>query len=573
MSVHNAEIADKFNRLADLLEIQGANPYRVRSYRTAAINIDSMPTEASEMLEEGEDLSEIPGIGEDLAGKIEEIVRSGNLSDLQELEREVPAGLVELTNIEGLGPKHAKAIYEGPNVTGLKELENAAREGKIRQLRGFGPKTEERVLDEIERLNKMGPARIKFSQAEQLAKPLVEYLKEVEGVKRVKVAGSYRRKQETVGDLDMVVTHKSDSAVMDRFVEYEEVDRVVSQGKTRSSVLLRSGLQVDLRAVAEVSYGAALHYFTGSQSHTVALRKIAVGRNLKMNEYGVFKGDKRIAGKTEEDVYQQLGLGYIEPELRENRGEIELAQKGNLPKLVTLKEIRGDLHTHTSATDGRNTLEEMAQAALNRGCEYLAITDHTQRLTVAKGQDPKGVAKQTEKIDRLNYELDGIELLKGAEVDILEDGSLDLPDETLRQLDLIVVSVHYKFDLSREKQTARVIKAITSPYFTILGHPTGRLINEREPYSIDMEKVMEAARDNGCVLELNAQPDRLDMNDIYCKMAKEMGVLVAISTDAHSVHEMDYLRYGVAQARRGWLEADDVLNTRSLSQLRKLLKK
>jgi DNA polymerase (family 10) len=414
MSVHNAEIADKFNKFADLLEIQGANPYRVRAYRTAARNIDSMATQVSEMLDKGENLSEIPGIGESLAGKIEEIARTGDLSDLQDLQREVPAELVELTNIERLGPKHAKAIYEELNVTGLKEVEKAAREGKIRQIRGFGLKTEEGILDEIQRLNKKRPARIKFSQAEQLAKPLLEYLKGVEGVKRAEIAGSYRRKQETVGDLDILVTHKRGSAVMERFVGYEEVDRVISQGETRSTVQLRSGLQVDLRAVAEVSYGAALHYLSGSQSHTVALRKLAVDKGLKINEYGIFKGDKRVAGKTEEDVYQYLGLAYIEPELRENRGEIEAAQKDNLPTPVSLEEIRGDLHSHTNATDGRNTLKKMAQSALDNGYEYLAITDHTQRLTVAKGQDPERVAKQIEEIDRLNNELDGIELLKGA---------------------------------------------------------------------------------------------------------------------------------------------------------------
>jgi DNA polymerase (family 10) len=412
-----------------------------------------------------------------------------------------------------------------------------------------------------------------LSTVEEIGKPLLKYIRNVKGVKRVEIAGSYRRRKDTVGDLDILVAHKKDSEVMKQFVEYEDVERVITEGKKRSAVVLRFGIQVDLRGIPETSYGAALHYFTGSKAHSVAIRKMAVKQGLKINEYGVFREDKRIAGKTEEEVYKQLDLPYIEPELRENNGEIEAAQKGRLPELIALEDIKGDLHAHTKATDGRSTLEEMTNTAKSKGYEYLAITEHSKHVTVAKGFDAKRLAKQIEEIDRLNDKLDGIVLLKGIEVDILEDGSLDLPDDILKKLDLVVCAVHYKFNLPIDKQTERIMRGLDKPYFTILAHPTGRMIGKREAYEVDMEKLMKAAKETGSALELNAQPERLDLTGVYAKMAKEMGVKVAISTDAHSIDELDFMRFGIYQARRGWLESSDVLNTMSWKDLKKLLGK
>jgi DNA polymerase (family 10) len=376
-----------------------------------------------------------------------------------------------------------------------------------------------------------------------------------------------------VGDLDILVTHKKGSKVMDRFTRYEDVKKVVSKGTTRSTVVLRSGLHVDLRAVAQASYGAAMHYFTGSKAHNLAIRKMGVKKGYKINEYGVFKGEKRIAGKTEKEVYAKVGLPYIEPEIRENRGEIEAALERKLPKLITLGDIRGDLHAHTKLTDGRATLEEMAGAARERGYEYLAITEHSKHVTVARGLDRKALESHIKRIDKVNGKLKGIRLLKGIELDILEDGSLDLPDAVLKELDLVVFAVHYKFDLPEKKQTERILRAIENPYVNILAHPTGRLINERDPYEVDMERVLGALRDAGCFAELNSYPDRLDVDDVHAKMAKDMGVKVAISTDAHSTGDLDFMRYGVGQARRGWLEAGDVINTRKWADLKKLLKR
>jgi DNA polymerase (family 10) len=360
---------------------------------------------------------------------------------------------------------------------------------------------------------------------------------------------------------------------MDRFAGYEDVRKVISKGKTRSSVVLRSGLQVDLRVLPQASYGAALHYFTGSKSHNIAVRKLAVKKGLKINEYGVFKKDKRIAGKTEKEVYDTVGLPFIEPELREARGEVEAAGKGRLPDLITFDKLRGDLHTHTKETDGHNSLEEMTKAAKDRGYEYIAVTEHSKKVAMAKGLDAERLRKQITAINRLNEKLEGITVLKGIEVDILKDGSLDLSDDILKELDLTVCSVHYNRNLSEKEQTERIIRAMDNPYFNILGHPTGRLINEREPYRVDMEKIMEAARDRGCFLEINAHPDRLDLPGRYCKMARDMGLKMVISTDAHSLADLDFIRFGVDQARRGWLEAKDVLNTRSLKQLKQLLKR
>ena len=572
MPIHNSDVAEIFNKMADLLEIEGANRFRVRAYRDAARTITGFPKSLKDMVEEGEDLTELPGIGKDLAGKIKEIVETGELSQLKKLGGKTPVELSNLMKVAGLGPKRVKALYGNLGITGLKKLKKAAEEEKIRKLEGFGKKTEQSILEELDQEEKK-EERIKLPAAEERADSLVEYLKSLKGVKKIVVAGSFRRRKETVGDLDILATCRNGSKIMDHFTDYDDVKKVISQGKTRSTVVLRSGLHVDLRVVPHISYGAALHYFTGSKAHNIAIRKLGVQKGLKINEYGVFKGKKRIAGKSEKEVFEQVGLPYIEPELRENRGEIEAAKNDRLPELITLDHIRGDLHSHTKASDGRHSLKEMAEAAKNRGYEYLAITEHSKKVRIAHGLDAKRLKEHIKAIDRLNERLDGIILLKGIEVDILEDGSLDLPDEILKELDLRVCAVHFNRDLSRKKQTERIIRAMDNPYFNILAHPTGRLINERKPYEVDMEQLMEAALGRGCFLELNAHPDRLDLSDTYCTMAKDMRLKLAISTDAHSTTDLEFMRFGLGQARRGWLEPEDVLNTKSLKQLKKELKR
>jgi len=570
MPVHNSEIADLFDRMASLLEIQGANPFRVRAYRNAAKTLGDLPREVVDLLAEGEDLSELPAIGKDLAGKIKEIADTGHLMALRELKREVPAGLVELTGLRGLGPKRVRTLHESLGIRNLKDLERAAKKHRVRELAGFGEKTETRILQALSKRTG-SEYRHKLADVESIASAYVDYLQAVPGVKKVVVAGSLRRRQETVGDLDILVTCKRGAPVVARFVAYEEVQEVVSKGKTRSTVWLRSGLQVDLRVVAEVSYGAALYYFTGSKAHNIAVRRIAVTRKLKINEYGVFKGKRRIAGGTENEIFESVGLRYIEPELRENRGEIEASRKNQLPDLITSADIRGDLHVHTNATDGRDSLRAMAESAKKLGYEYIAITDHSKRMSIAHGMDTKRLRRQLAQIDRLNEELSGILVLKSMEVDILESGEMDLRDEVLKDLDLTVCAVHTGFHLDRKKQTERLIRAMDNPYFNVLAHPTGRLINQRDAYEIDMERVMSAALERRCYMELNAQPDRLDLNDVHCRLAKEMGLKIAISTDAHGTSDLQYMRFGIDQARRGWLGPKDALNARSWPELERLL--
>lgn len=572
MSVHNTDIAACFNKLADLLEIEGANAFRVRAYRNAARTVAGLPQSVADMVADGAELSSLPGIGIDLAAKITEFLETGTLQLLQEVENRTPPELATLLHLPGLGPKRVEALHDALGITSLDELETAARSGKVRELSGFGEQIEQNILEALPQ-QKGQATRLKRALAEAPARDLQAYLQKVNGVKELVVAGSYRRRLETVGDLDILVTCKRGSRVMDRFVDYEDVERVVSHGKTRSTVVLRSGLQVDLRVVAQVSYGAALHYFTGSKAHNIAIRKLGQNKRLKINEYGVFHGNKRVAGRREQEVYAQVDLPYIEPELREDQGEIEAARNHQLPTLITGDDIVGDLHAHTQATDGHNSLQEMAHAAQKRGYQYLAITDHSQRLKVTNGLNAKRLGKQIDAIDHLNASFNGMMLLKSIEVDILEDGALDLPDDILKALDFTVCSVHSKFNLSRRKQTERIIRAMDNPYFTILAHPSGRLIQEREPYDVDMKRLLEAAQERGCFLELNAQPSRLDPPAMYCRMAKEMGLKMAISTDAHSINDLDLMRFGIDQARRGWLAADDVLNTRSWKALQKLLKR
>jgi DNA polymerase (family 10) len=572
MSVSNQEIADMFERLADLLEIDGENPFKVRAYRNASRTISSLSKRLADMIERGEDLTQLPGIGKEIAKKIQEIVETGTLSKLKEVESHVPPSLVELLRIPGLGPKGVQAVYKSLNVRTIEDLKNAAESGKLARIPGFGEKKSKKILEEIDKIQQVGK-RYKLAVVEKVAEPLLQYLKEIDGVHEAMVAGSYRRKKETVGDLDILVTCNAASLVKERFLSYESVGEILSQGETRCSVRLRDGLQVDLRVVPEECYGAALHYFTGSQAHNIAIRRLGVERGLKINEYGVFKGEARIAGKKEEDVFESVGLPYIEPELREDRGEIEAAKAGRLPKLVTIDSIKGDLHAHTKATDGYHTVEEMALAAKERGYRYIAISDHSKRLTVTRGLDERRLWEQMKEIDSLNERLDGFVVLKSIEVDIMEDGSLDLSDDVLKDLDFVIGAVHHKFNLSREKQTERIIKAMDNPHFTILAHPTGRLIGERDGYDVDMERLVEAAKERGCILELNAHPDRLDLTDEACRLAKEAGVRVAISTDAHAIGDLSFMRYGINQARRGWLEADDVVNTLPFDDLKRALRR
>lgn len=572
MPVQNLEIAELFRRYAALLEIEDANVFRVRAYRNAARVIEELPASLAEMLEAGADLAVLPAIGEDLAHKIAAIVETGRFAELDVLEQELPRELAELVAIPGLGPKRVMALYRGLGIDSLADLRDAAGAGRIRRLPGFSEASEAKILREVERRT-VTAKRFLLATAERLGEPLLHHLRQTEGVRQAVIAGSYRRRKETVGDLDFLVAAASSAAVMQRFVGYDDVDEVIAKGPSRSTVRLRNGLQVDLRVVPEASYGAALHYFTGSKAHNIATRSIAVKKGLKLNEYGVFRGARRIAGRTEAEVYAAVGLPYIDPELREDQGEIEAARAGRLPDLVTLNDIRGDLHSHTSASDGRNTLEEMAAAARVRGYDYLAVSDHSRHVTIAHGLDATRLARQIAEIDRLNGRLKGIRLLKAAEVDILDDGSLDLPDAILRELDLTVCAVHYKFGLSREAQTERIIRAMDNRYFNILAHPTGRLLVEREPYAVDMERLIEAALERGCFLEINAQPERLDLSDRHARMAKGAGLKLAVSTDAHSTTTLDYMRFGIDQARRAWLGPDDVLNTQSWPALAKLLKR
>ena len=568
MPVQNAEIAAMFDQAAELLEIEGENPFRVRAYRRAARVIDSLPQSVMGLLSAGRDLSELPGIGKDLAHKIADIVECGHFDLLNSLKKKLPGQLGEIAALPGLGPKRVKLLHDKLKVSTLADLHRVIAAGRLREIRGFGPKIEKKIFAALKKPS--AEKRFKLTVAEAEADALVAFLR---NGKHVVVAGSYRRRRDTVGDLDVLVTAQDGTAVGKRLVRYENVGEVLAHGPTRTTVVLRSGLQVDVRVVPEPSYGAALLYFTGSKAHNIALRGLANERGWKLNEYGLFAGRRRIAGASEEEVYKKLRLTFIPPEMREDRGEIALAKAHQLPDLVALSDIRGDLHVHSDWTDGTATIAEMAAGAQARGYAYIALTDHSRRVAMAHGLDPARLSRQIRGIERLNKTLNGFTILKGIEVDILKDGSLDLPDSILARLDIVVAAVHSHFDLSQEAQTDRVIRAMANRHVSIVAHPTGRLIGEREPYAIEMERVISTAREYDCCLEINAEPDRLDLNDIHAHAAKEMGVKLAISTDAHSVNGFGCMRFGIDQARRAWLTASDVLNTRPLPELRKLLKR
>jgi DNA polymerase (family 10) len=572
VNARNVEIADVFDETADLLEIEGENPFRIRAYRNAARLLRGLKQEAADLLAAGQNLAELPGIGEDLAGKIREVVESGSMELLRRLHRQLPRSIVELLRVPGLGPKRAKLLHERLGVKTLAELRVAAEAGKLRSLAGFGAKTEAKILQSAAAQRGVSP-RLTLAAATPQAEALMAYLRSAPGVKQVAMAGSYRRARETVGDLDILATASRPESVIEYFTSYGAVDHVAASGGTRATIVLRGGLQVDLRVVEDASYGAALHYFTGGKPHNIAIRRLGQKRGLKINEYGVFRGERRLAGDTEESVFRAVDLPYIPPELREDRGEIEAARSGKLPDLIEYEDLCGDLHCHTKASDGHNSLEEMAIAARGRGLQYIAITEHSHRLTVARGLDARRLGKHIDEIDRLNERLTGITLLKGIEVDILEDGRLDLPDSTLAQLDLVVGAIHSHFNLPPDRQTDRILRAMEHRHFSILAHPTGRLLGTREASLFDMESVIRAARGRGCFLELNAQPDRMDLSDVYCQAAKGAGVLISIGSDSHSTTDFDFLRFGVGQARRGWLEKVDVLNSRPLNELHVLLRR
>jgi DNA polymerase (family 10) len=568
--MQNHEIAKVLDEIADLLEISGENFFRVRAYRNAARTINDHPVQMSEL--DVDELQEIPGIGADLAQKIQTCVATGDIPLHRELVSKVPPGLLDLTRIPGLGPKRIKALWEEARVTNRDELKRAAASGALRTIPGFGAKLESQIVESLERLEKEQPNRLLFHDAARIADALIAHLKQCAAVKKLDVAGSFRRRRETVGDLDLLVASSHPESVMKHFLDYPRIAEKLGAGATKASVVLKDGLQIDLRVVEPQSYGAALLYFTGSKAHGVHLRKIAQSRKLLLNEYGLLRGGKPVAGKTEEEVYKALGLVWIPPELREDRGEIEAAAEGRLPKLISRDDLRGDLHTHSTWTDGRASIQDMAKSAHEHGLEYFAVTDHSQRLKMAHGLDPKRLREQWKEIDKVDAKLRGITLLRGIEVDILEDGALDLPDDVLGELDWVVASVHSKIDQDQKTMTRRLLKAIRNPNVNVIGHPSNRLIGRRPPSDFDLAQVLRVAREEGCALEVNSQPERLDLVDSACIAAKEAGVRLVISSDAHHPHDFDGLDYGVNQARRGWVERDDVLNTRPLAEFRKSLR-
>ncbi len=585
----NADIAAVFDHVADLLEYQGGNVFRVRAYRNAARMIGGMVESLASVRSAADrSLTDLEGIGADLAGKIESLLDTGTLPMLEELQRQVPAVVFELMRVPGLGPKKVKALVDHLGIDSLDALEQACKDGRVEAVKGFGPKTQAAILANIAFAKSPEHARLLWEEADAIVQELIAWMRECPAARQVEGAGSWRRGRETVGDLDVVVDTTDAAAVMDHLLRWKETSAVLLRGDTKTSVRGPRDVQIDLRAVDHRSFGAALQYFTGSKEHNVRLRSRARDRGLTINEYGVHplaaaadeaagqaKG-RSIAGATEAEVYEAVGLPWIPPELREGGDEIRLAERGELPRLVSLEDIRGDLHMHTTATDGEDTLAEMVRAAIARGLSYIAITDHGQRVTMARGLDAKRLLKQWGEIDRLNESLakEGpppIVVLKGIEVDMLEKGGLDLPDTVLEQADWVVASLHYGQNQPRERITARIVEAIENPHVSAIGHPTGRLINRRPPYDVDIEAVIEAAARTGTFLEINANPWRLDLDDRHAAAAKKAGVTLVISTDAHSTQGLDVMRCGILQARRAGLEASDIANTRTLAGLRRLM--
>ncbi len=573
--MNNAEIAEVFSQIATLLEIKGENPFRVRSYRRASETIANLTEDLSAIRERGE-LRGIPGIGAAIAGKIEELLDTGKCAQHQELLREIPETVFEMLEVQGVGPKTVKLLWEKLGIATVESLEEAARGGLLRDLPGLGEKTEQEILRGIQRLREYGE-RTNLGAAWVLARGIMDHLRECAPVERMEPAGSLRRMKETIGDIDILVTSQRPEEVMECFVKMDCVAQVLAHGPTKSSVLTTEGVQADLRVVAPESWGAALQYFTGSKQHNVHLRDLAVRAGFKLNEYGVFrvkgKREERVGGEREEEMYQALGLEWMPPELREDTGEIEAAREGRLPRLVELSDIKGDLQMHSEWSDGHNTLIEMARAAKALGYRYIAVTDHSVSEVQANGMSVERLRARAAEIEKARKAVPGIAILNAAEVDIKGDGSLDYPDEVLAELDFVLASVHSGFKATRDAMTRRIVKALENPHVDALAHPTGRLIGRREPYEVDMEAVLEAAARLGVAVEINAHPDRLDLKDVHARRAKELGVKILINTDAHSADQLSLMHFGVATARRGWLEAADILNTLPLARFKRSLRR
>ena len=565
--MQNTAIAHLFAEIADLLEIKGENPFRVRAYRRAVESLEALGEDVAAVAER-DALETIPGIGKDLAGKIREFLKTGGVPYLDDLRREIPAGVVELMGIHGVGPRTAKLLFDQAGVDSVEKLEALARAGKLAGLPGIKAKTEQNILKGIA-VWRAGRERMPLGHALGLADAIVGALRALPGVARIETAGSLRRMRETVKDIDVLVTARDPAPVMQAFVGLAGVAEVLAHGETKSSVRLAEGIQADLRVVEPEAFGAALQYFTGSKAHNIRVRDLAVRKGLKLSEYGVFagKGERRVAGASEEEVYAALGLPWIPPELREDAGEVEAALERRLPALVELGQIRGDLHCHTDWSDGRLSLEALVRAAKARGYEYVAVADHSRSSTVANGLDARRLEEQLVAIEAVRGKVKGITILAGSEVDIRADGTLDFPDELLARLDVVVVSVHSRFTQDERTMTERIVRALRNPHVRILGHATGRLLGERDPYAVDLDAVFAAAREAGVAVEINASPQRLDVKDGHARRARELGVTLAINTDTHAEPHLDYMRLGVGTARRAWLGPDAILNTRSASEL------
>lgn len=572
--MQNSEIARILYEIADLLEIQGGdNPFRIRSYQKSAQTVEgySGSIERLALDDDPKRLLEIPGIGQSIAATIREICRTGDCHLRVKLATETPRSLLELLQIPNLGPKKVNLLYQSLKIQTIDELEQAARSGKLRGLPGMGERTEQKVLAAIEKY-RLSHGRRRLSEAMQICDDIVGLLRGAVDLDRVEVAGSVRRRRDTVGDIDILVACQDAGAALSTFTRFSAVEEVIGQGDTKASVRLRGGVQADLRVLPEENFGAALQYFTGSKAHNVVLRERAKRMGYKVSEYGVFtKDDKWVAGRTEEDIYTLLNLDFIPPELRENLGEIEASERHQLPLLVERRHIRGDLHCHTNATDGRHSIEEMAAAAERLGYEYLAITDHSKAIAMARGLDEQRLLEHMQEIEEVQKKFKSIRILKGIEADILADGTLDLEDSVLERLDIVVASVHSRMNLERGEMTARVCRALRNRCVNVLGHPTGRILGRREPFPIDIEEVLSVARQEGVFLELNSHPDRLDLNDIHCRMARDAGVPVVVSTDSHSTGHFDLIDYGIFTARRGWLEPQHIVNTVGLDELARRL--
>jgi DNA polymerase (family X) len=563
----NKELADLFEKMADILEFKGENPFKISAYRKASRIIGDLTQDIEEIAENGK-LKGIPGIGEGMAQKVVEYLKTGKISKFEEVKKGVPDELIAIMDIPGMGPKTLSMLHKEKGISNFSQLEKALEDGSLLGLFGMGEKKIENIKRGIQLL-KQSKGRMNLGLAFPVAKRIVETLRQKTGSKKIEWAGSLRRMKENIGDIDILATGPDKEKIVHAFTHLPEVKEVLASGETKASVIAEGGTQIDLRVVEEDSYGAALQYFTGSKGHNIHLRGIAKAKGIKINEYGVFKGNKKIAGKEEKDVYRSLGMNWIEPELREDRGEIEAAQEKRLPKLVQESEIKGDLHVHSKWSDGTSEIEEIAQAAQKRGYQYVAICDHSKSLRIAHGLDESRLVKQIEEIDRINEKLKGFQILKGTEVDILTDGKLDFPEKILKKLDIVVAAIHSGFKQDKTKMTKRIVRALENPFVNIIAHPSGRLLGVRDPYEVEMDELMEAVKKYGKALEINAYFERLDLDDVHCRKAKEMGVRVGIGTDAHHLDQMWMISLGVAVAKRGWLESKDVLNTLSLKEILK----